>query len=1323
MDLGDDEDGSCVATTNMSSGGDDPGLTLANDTMEILIVTGKDRDNDAITSLLPTGSFLWFAALSILTVCCAIYIFIMAKKKTAAVSALASMGKQSSARDKKKKDENGETANTSRPNAPQPSERNGRPVARPSLHRRSSFVGAISQFTNIDLGQEEKEEKPSRGPRRWDDDDELDHENGKGIKGASKTRSSLRMSLRESILSFNSSLQARQLENPDIPHVPRPPLPGMHPDYPFENLVFQGGGAKGVIYGGVALALDEIGVTPYLKRFAGASAGSIAALAMALGLDGKQVEKELSAVALEKIIFQDSRGSGGRMSTLSSGLSFLNSLGVHDGTEIHQWLGDMVEKYSGNRDLTFLELFRKHGVELCVSVSNLSRVQGELCHVNTTPHLPIREAVRASLSIPFLMKPYEMGAGESYIDGGIFDNFPLKAFDGWNLSTGKQSLFTQILEKNDPEALNNISTKDALRVFQEGLETKTAKVNDATVGFCAFQENSADEEEFQYYTALMNIQQGLDLNDLSRDVDKIPFPSTPKAKSHRERSEDKHAETNEKYVEAYIEMIRWVIAHSSHFDSSQANGSPQSINTDLLVHLLHTDPPGKQFHPDVFGMASWSSVINAVDQGSKGFVILRKDVGSFFEKYNVNTHELQNRRATSISSAGDLGGGVLQALFSAQTGQVFKDESNAKRICPLSTVYIGTFDADMQQKDKDYLFAVGKCMVLTWMHKKYPKAQEQTLSIPSLELSSHDSSSTSRRSSGSTQPAAEERHFVQESFSTDDTQAIADDDKSVKSALSKKLTRLNFGTESSPPPLVSIQQEPSTFDGEEEDADCTDCTQVPEHGLQSIEERTTSITFAPKLNDLYLVGVGVRTKAAQKIYAVAMYSPPSVLIRASSPASLASTVRSFNNELNPKTIFVLEIVYSATANEIAAAIAQSLQPRHQGSSSQLEELESLIINGINESTSKFSTLGASLHFDCSRRGLTVSVNGSLQGSIKSEEIGSAFVDIYMDSNTVSPSLIESCVKTWSGGAAKALASSLLGQTEVVDESLDGSDVFEGLTGIAFKKSFDGLELIGTGVRKRAFIQVYAIAMYGSPSVAQATTRSALHDAARSFNDLTPQTSFLLKFAHSVGSGAFADSLRTRHEGPDSDIEILKNLIVAGISSIGGHAIKDTTFRFDCSKEGVAVTIDGLTQGTASFEELGTALVDAFLDAGTVCPTLVEDCIKRSLDRVAQNGEDVSSQGDSQLPRVSSMDFTTMHSGTENSKSSGSKSSEYDEFLSFLGKDKTNTAGSSLTAQKADGDPFLSAVDDHVKSLKDPSTGVTFDAKLERNGLYLAGVGV
>ena len=148
---------------------------------------------------------------------------------------------------------------------------------------------------------------------------------------------------------------------------------------------------------------------------------------------------------------------------------------------------------------------------------------------------------------------------------------------------------------------------------------------------------------------------------------------------------------------------------------------------------------------------------------------------------------------------------MLQALFSAQTGQVFKDESNAKRICPLNTVYIGTFDSDLVQKDKEYLFAVGKCMALTWLDNKYPKAKEQTLSIPSLEISSHDSTSSSPPSPQSPKPVAEEQLFVAESFPTNNEQTKrlcsnplrtdnqADDDKSVKSSVTKKLSRLKLG--------------------------------------------------------------------------------------------------------------------------------------------------------------------------------------------------------------------------------------------------------------------------------------------------------------------------------------------------------------------------------------------------------------------------------------------------------------------------------------------------------------------------------------------------
>ena len=50
----------------------------------------------------------------------------------------------------------------------------------------------------------------------------------------------------------------------------------------YENLVFEGGGVKGVAYSKVAYALEEYGVLKGIKKVAGSSAGSIMALLVAL---------------------------------------------------------------------------------------------------------------------------------------------------------------------------------------------------------------------------------------------------------------------------------------------------------------------------------------------------------------------------------------------------------------------------------------------------------------------------------------------------------------------------------------------------------------------------------------------------------------------------------------------------------------------------------------------------------------------------------------------------------------------------------------------------------------------------------------------------------------------------------------------------------------------------------------------------------------------------------------------------------------------------------------------------------------------------------
>ena len=48
----------------------------------------------------------------------------------------------------------------------------------------------------------------------------------------------------------------------------------------------------------------------------------------------------------------------------------------------------------------FHQLLEKHGCELHIVVTNLSRMCSEYCNHLTCPNIPIRDAVRMSMSFP-----------------------------------------------------------------------------------------------------------------------------------------------------------------------------------------------------------------------------------------------------------------------------------------------------------------------------------------------------------------------------------------------------------------------------------------------------------------------------------------------------------------------------------------------------------------------------------------------------------------------------------------------------------------------------------------------------------------------------------------------------------------------------------------------------------------------------------------------------------------------------------------------------------------------------------------------------------
>ncbi len=117
--------------------------------------------------------------------------------------------------------------------------------------------------------------------------------------------------------------------------------------------------------------------------------------------------------------------------------------------------------------------------------------------------------------------------------------------------------------------------------------------------------------------------------------------------------------------------------------------------------------------------------------------------------------------------------------------------------------------------------------------------------------------------------------------------------------------------------------------------------------------------------------------------------------------------------------------------------------------------------------------------------------------------------------------------------------------------------------------------------------------------------SCLRNAIKS----TDTTTFLLKMNFKVGAekmaGAIAESVEPR-ASDKSAVETLKKLILDGVAAKGA-ASPGTTLRFDCSAEGVKVSVDGKNVGSAP--GICEAFCDVYLDEKAVSPALRDSCVE------------------------------------------------------------------------------------------------------------------
>ncbi len=250
------------------------------------------------------------------------------------------------------------------------------------------------------------------------------------------------------------------------------------------DLVFEGGGAKGIVFVGAMQEFEKRGHKT--GRLLGTSAGAITATLLAVGYSAAEMGEALDERINNQHIFSTFLGAPGKFTAsditksefadwlrvndvplvpefieeaidqkLLTGLlnselfrhifSLVERGGWYEADAFVDWMSRRLDSGSiGNRkrdfsEVTLAQLFERSGVELSLVASNTTAQQILVLNHNTTPNLPVVWAVRMSMSIPLLWQEVawrsEWGGyrgkdvtGHIIVDGGLLSNFPIELF-------------------------------------------------------------------------------------------------------------------------------------------------------------------------------------------------------------------------------------------------------------------------------------------------------------------------------------------------------------------------------------------------------------------------------------------------------------------------------------------------------------------------------------------------------------------------------------------------------------------------------------------------------------------------------------------------------------------------------------------------------------------------------------------------------------------------------------------------------------------------------------------------------------------------------
>ena len=288
----------------------------------------------------------------------------------------------------------------------------------------------------------------------------VDHNHDRPVDLVRKLPGDLAKSCTTLFIHLSKSKASRNLQ--PIPHL-----------LPPSNLVFRGGGPKGLAFVGALAALHEEKLLQTIDRVAGTSAGAITAALVAINYPIDKLENLLMTTNLVTLLL-DHPLSNERLThataDIANVLKILSSMleaclnplklvaapfkalykctGLCEGEKFRGWLENLIAEETGVPFLTFGQLAQlikegkpyKHLHVYGTRVGNNPKI----IHIHSNDpewkDVIISDAVRLSMSIPGVFKPHIIhikSNGEripapqfgSFLDGGMLYNFPIETFD------------------------------------------------------------------------------------------------------------------------------------------------------------------------------------------------------------------------------------------------------------------------------------------------------------------------------------------------------------------------------------------------------------------------------------------------------------------------------------------------------------------------------------------------------------------------------------------------------------------------------------------------------------------------------------------------------------------------------------------------------------------------------------------------------------------------------------------------------------------------------------------------------------------------------